>query len=91
MSEPSDSLAEMLRDALQLCIDNGLEMPFTLAVIAGNASALVMRTDGESAEMLAEHIEGGKFRIPIHVLVTDQNGEAARILIGPGGRPRLMN
>lgn len=56
-------------------------------MIAVNGRVLVVRADRENTELLAEHVEDDRFEVPINVLVTDRNGEAMRILIGPeGGR-----
>jgi len=46
---------------------------------------MVMRTDGEHPEILAEHTEGAGFSTPINCMVVDRAGAAAHITIEPSG------
>ena len=84
-------LTQQLGNILTECLERGMQLPFTTAVLALNGSLLAVRyvpaDDGEGCqcEVLAERSVGGSFRLPINIMVVDANGDAARILIGQSG------
>jgi len=68
---------EVLRDVLRQCVEQGMQPPLILCVVSPNGSVMVMRTDGEHPEILAEHTEGAGFSTPINCMVVDRAGAAA--------------
>jgi len=76
---------ELLRDVLRQCVEQGMQPPFILCVVSPNGNVMVMRTDGEHPEILAEHTEGAGFSTPINCMVVDRAGAAAHITIEPSG------
>src|SRR5215471_15692582 len=76
---------EVLRDVLRQCVEQGMQPPLILCVVSPNGSTMVMRTDGEHPEILAEHTEGAGFSTPINCMVVDRAGAAAHITIEPSG------
>jgi hypothetical protein len=76
---------EVLRDVLRQCVEQGMQPPLILSVVSPNGSTMVMRTDGEHPEILAEHTEGAGFSTPINCMVVDRAGAAAHITIEPSG------
>ena len=65
---------EVLRDVLRQCVEQGMQPPLILCVVSPNGSVMVMRTDGEHPEILAEHTEGAGFSTPINCMVVDRAG-----------------
>lgn len=78
--------SEAMRDALEQCVERGMQFPLIVCSVCSNGSVLVMRTDGENpGETLAEHIEGGGFATPINCMVVDQTGGVAHVTITAEG------
>jgi hypothetical protein len=77
-------LTEWLREALDTCIERGMQLPFIVCSISPNGSVVCMRVHGmgRDPDILAEHYET-VFRTPITIAVVDQTGEAVRITVGP--------
>jgi hypothetical protein len=84
-SEEHKKMDEVLRDVLRQCVEQGMQPPLILCVVSPNGSTMVMRTDGEHPEILAEHTEGAGFSTPINCMVVDRAGAAAHITIEPSG------
>jgi hypothetical protein len=80
-----DELSEVIREVLRQCVQQGMQPPLILCVVSPNGSVMVMRTDGEHPEILAEHTEGAGFSTPINCMVVDRAGAAAHITIEPSG------
>jgi hypothetical protein len=80
-----DELSEVIREALRQCVEQGMQPPLILCVVSPNGSVMVMRTDGEHPEILAEHTESAGFPTPINCMVVDRTGAAAHITIEPSG------
>ena len=76
---------ELLRDVLRQCVEQGMQPPLILCVVSPNGSVMVMRTDREHPEILAEHTEGAGFPTSINCMVVDRVGAAAHITIEPSG------
>jgi plastocyanin domain-containing protein len=80
-----DDLTEYLREALESCIERGMQPPFILCAASPNGSVICIRASGGEPEILAEHYdESNMFRAPITIMVLDQTGEAVRISIKAG-------
>ncbi len=86
-----NDLTEHLGNILRTCLENGMQAPLTVAVVAVNGSILAGRYfwseshEGFDYVELAEHIEGEGFAVPINIMIVDSGGEAARVLIGREG------
>jgi hypothetical protein len=71
-----------------LCLQRGMRLPFILCAGSSNGSVLCIRAycDGSKpADALAEHYEGGGFRLPFFCMVLDQTGDAVHIRIDVDG------
>ncbi|MCZ6861828.1 MAG: hypothetical protein O7I42_16390 [Alphaproteobacteria bacterium] len=85
-----NDLSEVLGDALQQCLDHGMQLPFIMAAVSLNGCAVTVRfeqgNDEEvEATFLAEHTEVSGGVMPINIMVTDHIGEAVRIKIDQDG------
>ena len=86
-----NSLSEGFQEALRMCLENGMQAPLIIAVVAVNGSVMAGRYiwneshEGFDYVELAEHIEGEGFAVPINMMIVDSGGEAARVLIGREG------
>jgi hypothetical protein len=84
----AQELGQMLRDAL----DQGFLPPLYVASVGVNGSAMVFRYDapdhapGLTATVLCEHITGGFMAMPINLMLVDQTGRAAHVVIDPLAR-----
>lgn len=74
-------------EALTVCLDRGMTLPFVVAAVSPNSSVFCVRYDEDegsdrlAATPLAEHTEGRGFALPINIMLTDQTGEAVRVTI----------
>lgn len=63
-----------------------MQFPFHVASVAVNGSVLVVRyTDIRDCVVLAGHLEGGAFKVPVNMMIVDSGGEAVRVVIGNDG------
>ena len=73
-------------NALQECLDSGMEPPFIVAVIGANGSCQNWRYDvneqgdGLAAKLLTQHSEAGGMALPLNFVVVDAAGNAVRVL-----------
>jgi len=76
-------ITEAMREALETCVERGMKLPFILCSTSPNGSVICMRVRGGGIEPeeLCEHFEPEGFRMPVTLMVLDQNGEAVRITI----------
>jgi hypothetical protein len=69
-----------LDEVVAECLKGGMELPFHVVVLGVNGSLLVVRyvVDRNSFEraILADHMEGETFALPINVMVVDARGVA---------------
>jgi hypothetical protein len=78
----NESLTPRLIEALDACVDRGMQLPFIVCVASPNGSVLCMRfNDGAEPDKLAEHYEPEGFSMPISLMVIDQTSKAVRIVI----------
>ena len=88
-------LAGSLGEVLERLIKDGFRPPLYAVAVALNGSILVLRyvlvgeAEGLEAEVLAEHSEPaagrGFFALPINIMITDAEGEAARVVLTNDG------
>lgn len=76
-------ITDAMREALETCVERGMKLPFILCSASPNGSIICMRfrSGGIEPEALCEHFEPEGFRMPVTLMVLDQNGEAARVTI----------
>lgn len=81
------ALGDAFVETLQRCLDEGMQPPFIVCAVAINGAGQIYRiTPGEDGECLAQsHAAGGMMQLPINMMVVDQDGDAARVLISANG------
>jgi len=94
-----NGLSEGMAKFLAASIEAGFEYPLLVTAVAVNGSMMFSRytpTNGENTDdgldckVLARHYEGAVFKLPINVMLTDSNGQAARMLIRKPGEPEFF-
>lgn len=85
-------VATTIGEALTVCLERGMTLPFVLAAVHPNSSVFCLRYEeneageGLTAVPLADHTgEGDGFALPINIMITDQTGEAVRVTITQDG------
>jgi hypothetical protein len=89
MPDPlAEEMAQLLRDVL----DQGFLPPLAVATVAANGSVIVFRYEapdnapGLTATVLCEHLTGDVMALPINLMIVDQTGRAAHVVIDPLAR-----
>ena len=88
--EDLNNLSDKLGEVVRTLLEKGFVAPIRCACITANGSLIYVeyqpRAEGEGLEtnVLAEH-EVGAYRLPMNVVFVDNEGDAARVLIQPGG------
>jgi hypothetical protein len=88
--EDLNNLSETLGEVVRILLEKGFVAPIRCACITANGSFIYFeyrpRAEGQELEtnVLAEH-EAGAYRMPMNVVFVDNEGDAARVLIQPGG------
>lgn len=95
MTDEIDAVGNVFSEILSNLVDQGFELPLVVAAIAVNGSVSVARfarsPEGVAVQVLANHIEGGGFQTPVNIMVTDSNGDAARVVVGADARITVLN
>ena len=94
--ENLDPLARAMGEALEACLKLGFELPLHAVAVGLNGSVLAVRYvaaegGGLAAQPLAEYFENAQFTAPVNIMIVDASGEAARVIIGPDGKAKLLN
>ena len=78
-----DELTSAMREVVQRCEGNGMAPPFVVIMASPDGTVFAMRMprDGQDPDVLAEHFEGDEMRLPVSVMILDQNGAATRVVI----------
>ena len=95
-AEVLKTLPNRLAEVLTECLNTGMVPPFIVASISPNGGVYVMRyVAAESGlkaeplvvkvEPLAEHAVEPGLLLPINIMIVDQTGEAARVVINQTG------
>jgi hypothetical protein len=87
--EDLEHLIEALTEALNTCTDDGaIEAPYTLCGVDRYGSVVALRSNSEGEPIpLVVHIvddQDGPV-LPLHVMVVDHRGKAAKIALGSHG------
>ena len=85
-----DDLTQFFGDMFAAFRTRGMKLPWLMATIGINGSALVMHITDDGAgglkfETLAEHYFDNAMKLPINIMTVDATGEAVRTLITPKG------
>jgi hypothetical protein len=92
MADWREALQDAMYPVLTQLLQEGWVLPLFVTCIGRNGSMLCGRYDDIAATGLdfiveASHLEGETFRMPLHMLVVDQRGEARHVrLEGEGGQ-----
>ena len=88
-------LSEALAGVLESCLDHAMQLPLIMCAASPNGSVISARYEetraGLKCEFLSEHIENGGFAIPLNIMITDQAGEAVRMLIDKDKRKYVFH
>jgi hypothetical protein len=90
-----DEMSQAIVEALQQCLhQQAFSLPLHITFVSANGSMMLMRyANGDQTletRVVAEHVEDGIFRQPIHFMVTDSMGRASLHEInGPYARRKL--
>jgi hypothetical protein len=80
-------LVQAIGEILQDCLARGMKAPLIVCAISPNGSVLAMRCPGGEPDILAEHYEGGSFKLPMTVLILDQDNQTAQVVFELGKPP----
>ncbi len=87
-------LNEAIAQFLAAALDRGFEMPLYIAAISSNGSVYIGRYDPGPGDLnpvrLAEHTEGAGFILPINMMLTDTNGNVARMAVHFKEEPKFF-
>lgn len=94
--DPLSQIARKVRETLgDLIGARGFELPIVFAAMAPNGTILGGRYATSKcglyvdSEILAEHLAGGGFTLPINIVFTDARGEAALLRLSSDGEARV--
>jgi len=80
------NLADLLVKVLKNCEAEGMVRPYIVCAISPNGTVFCSRVLANAdTEVLVEHYEPGGFKLPMTVVVLDQENTAAKAIIQPGG------
>jgi len=73
---------------INACLDRGFVLPLHLCAVSVNGAVLVVRysqseEDEESidGEVVVQHFPDAGAQLPINIMITDADGDAARVLL----------
>ena len=79
---------EQLADIINACLERGLVLPLHLCAVSVNGAVIVVRyseseEDEESidGEVVVQHFPAVGAQLPINMMITDADGDAARVLL----------
>ena len=79
---------EQLADIINACLERGLVLPLHLCAVSVNGAVLVVRyseseedEDSIDAEVVVQHYPDAGVQLPINMMITDADGDAARVLL----------
>ena len=90
MGELSDCFTKILDSAL----DKGFELPFYFAIVGRNGKVMFYELTWEGQDLvpklLSSNAADSGLAVPINIMITDQAGRAARVLIEKSQLPRYF-
>ena len=80
------NVSRMIRDVLNQCLTDGMKPPLILCAMSPNGSVLAVRFLGQGGpDKLAQNFDAGGFRLPMSIVVLDQNNEVVWTTVGTTG------
>jgi hypothetical protein len=80
--ETKDDLTNRINEMFKRCEKEGMVFPLIMCTISPNGSVLASRMDSIGcAKTLAQHSEPDGFKVPLSLVLVDQNNAIARITI----------
>jgi hypothetical protein len=84
--ETKHDLTKRINEMFKRCEEEGMVFPVIMCTISPNGSVLASRVDTFGcAKILAQHSEPDGFRVPLSLILVDQNNAVARITIDHAG------
>jgi hypothetical protein len=84
--ETKDDLTNRMNEMFKRCEKEGMVFPLITCTISPNGSVLASRMDSIGcAKILAQHSEPDGFKVPLSLVLVDQNNAVARITIDHAG------
>jgi hypothetical protein len=84
--ETKDDLTNRINEMLKRCEEEGMVFPLIMCTISPNGSVLASRMDSIGCvKILAQHSEPDGFKVPLSLVLVDQNNTVARITIDHTG------
>ena len=79
---------EQLADIINACLERGFVLPLHLCAVSVNGAVVVVRydqaqddEDSIDGEVVVQHFPDAGAQLPINMMITDANGDAARVLL----------
>jgi len=79
---------EQLADIINACLERGFVLPLHLCAVSVNGAVIVVRyseseedEDSIDAEVVVQHYPDAGVQLPINMMITDADGDAARVLL----------
>lgn len=88
----TEDLSETLAASLETLIQTGFQSPLRVAGIAMNGIMflLTLEPEGDHHQGQWQLEPSGDLTTPINVMIVDKTGNAARLVLKAGERPRLV-
>ena len=84
--ETKYDLTNRINEIFKRCEKEGMVLPLIMCAISPNGSVLASRIDSIGcAKILAQHSEPDGFKVPLSLVLVDQNNAVARITIDHAG------
>ena len=84
--ETKDDLTNRINEMFKRCEEDGMVFPLIMCTISPNGSVFASRIDSTGcAKILTQHSEPDGFRVPLSLVLVDQNNAVARITIDHAG------
>jgi hypothetical protein len=84
--ETKGDLTNRINEMFERCEKEGMVFPLIMCTISPNGSVLASRMDSiGSAKILTQHSEPDGFKVPLSLVLVDQNNTVARITIDHTG------
>ena len=83
LNASKSDLTNFIGTVIRECCEDGMIMPFIVCAVSPNGSVAVSRIGSGDLEPLAEHYEAHGFRVPMTIVVVDQNNTTAKATITP--------
>ena len=83
LNASQSDLTNFIATVIRECRDDGMVMPFIVCAVSPNGGVAVSRVGSGDVEPLVEHYEDRGFRVPMTIMVVDQENTTAKATITP--------